>query len=236
MSSILKALKKLEDDKASRRPDDLKIDSDILKSDHSSFFSPTLVIIGSIVLLAGGSGATYMYMKHGAATSPPGYKVSSVPTRQNSPVVPKESAIKTERLPPAVVVVPAQVNIKEHIEPVKQRQATISPKPATTVAPPQPAKPVVVVKSALQAKEPLPKLAPVLNPPQSVPVKVTPLIRINGIAFQNNSADNMAIVNGVPVSNGATVEGVKVVEILSDRVRFSNKGEKFEVLLGQSNR
>ena len=39
----------------------------------------------------------------------------------------------------------------------------------------------------------------------------------------------MAVVNGVPVREGDTVEGATVKEILADRVRFSFNGKEFEV-------
>jgi type II secretory pathway component PulC len=67
------------------------------------------------------------------------------------------------------------------------------------------------------------------------PVITTPKLRVNGIAFQNSSADSMAIVNGTPVSGGSIVEGATVEEIRRDRVLFQRNGEKFEIQLGQSN-
>jgi len=63
-----------------------------------------------------------------------------------------------------------------------------------------------------------------------------PNLRVNGIAFQNSSADSMAIVNGIPVSSGSIIEGVTVEEVQNDRVLFRRNLEKFEIRLGQSNR
>jgi general secretion pathway protein B len=65
---------------------------------------------------------------------------------------------------------------------------------------------------------------------------ISPALTVSGIAFQDGSNDNMAIINGIAVSRGATVEGVRVEDIQKDRVRFSHSGEKFEVLLNKSNR
>jgi hypothetical protein len=50
------------------------------------------------------------------------------------------------------------------------------------------------------------------------------------------SAESLAIVNGVTVYVGAVVEGARVEEIGKDRIRFSYGGERFEVPLGASNR
>ena len=65
---------------------------------------------------------------------------------------------------------------------------------------------------------------------------MTPSIEVNGIAFQDESTDRVAIVNGVSVSNGSIIGGAKVEDILKDLVRFSYGGEKFDVALGQSTR
>jgi general secretion pathway protein B len=46
----------------------------------------------------------------------------------------------------------------------------------------------------------------------------------------------VAVVNGIPVSNGSVVEGARVEDIQRDRVRFSYGGERFEVTLGKTNR
>jgi type II secretory pathway component PulC len=78
--------------------------------------------------------------------------------------------------------------------------------------------------------------AAILQPEQhEIPiVSARPVVRVNGIAFQDGS-DSVAVINGVPVSRGALIEGIKVEEIQRDRVQFSYDGEKFEVNLGKSN-
>jgi type II secretory pathway component PulC len=63
-----------------------------------------------------------------------------------------------------------------------------------------------------------------------------PVLTINGIAFQEGGSDNLAVINGITVSNGAVIEGIKVEDIQKDRVRFSHGGEKFEIILNKSNR
>jgi general secretion pathway protein B len=63
-----------------------------------------------------------------------------------------------------------------------------------------------------------------------------PVIKVNGIAFQDGSSDSVAVVNGIPVSNGSIIEGAMVEDIQRDRIRFSYGSEKFEVPLGKTNR
>lgn len=215
MSSILKALKKLEDDKAARRPDELKIDAEILRTDKYPRFSSASVLLTSILLMAGGSGATYLYLKHDSALEranqkPPAlYRLNSAPA-----IVPSD--IKTEQLPEAIVVVPAP----------QQKTGRTAANTGNTTS----AKPVAVAKHAVPAKT-----LPAVSPAVSGAVTPVPYLRVNGIAFQGSGADSVAIVNGTPVSSGSTIEGVTVEEIRKDRVLFQLKGERFEIRLGQSN-
>lgn len=231
MSSILKALKKLEEDKAAHRPGELKLDAEILRTDNSSRFFSTGAIVTSLLMLAGGSGATYMYMKR---ERPPDISKSKSPviSSQQRPPVSAASEIKTEQLP-AAVVVPAE-NQKKPANSGTSRllhQPPMSGRTATAASAPSPAKPVVTLKPADLVKPPKSPLLPV-----SESVKDVPTLRVNGIAFQNSTADTMAIVNGTPVSNGSIIEGITVEEIRKDRVLFRRNGEKFEVRMGQSNR
>ena len=231
MSSILKALKKLEDDKATRRSDELRIDAEILRPDIHPKFTSTGVILTYLLLLAGGSGATYMYMKHGKAPEP-GISKSPVISRQSQPTVSDASNIKTEQPPAAVVIVPANQNKtkkKETPEPhqppmsIRTAPEAVITKPVRLLVAPKP----VDVTKAPQAKPPR---------PSATDFKSMPAIRVNGIAFQDRSADSMAIINGVPVTNGSVIDGVKIEEINKNKVIFSYNGERFEIQLGQSNR
>jgi type II secretory pathway component PulC len=91
------------------------------------------------------------------------------------------------------------------------------------------------VKAAVQTqtKKPHVVIEAKKDPRVTAPV---PAFRVNGIAFQPNEADSMAIVNGTPVSRGSVIEGATVAEIQKDRILFQRNGEKFEVQLGQSNK
>jgi len=232
MSSILKALKKLEEDKAAHRPGELKLDAEIVRTANSSRFFSTGAIVTSLLMLAAGSTVTYIYMKRDRPPSIPESKTPVVSSQQR-PSVPAASEIKTEQLPAAVVVVPAENQKKPaHSEvPRLPQQPPLPGRPATTISAPRPAKPVVASEPADPAKTLKSPL-----PPASESVKDVPPLRVNGIAFQNSAADSMAIVNGTPVSSGSIIEGITVEEIRKDRVLFQRNGEKFEILLGQSNR
>jgi len=237
MSSILKALKKLEHDKASYRPDELKIDAEILRSDAPLRSSSLRIMVISALLLAGGSGATYLYMKQGTAPEFAGRNVSAILGRKNIPVSPS-AEIKTEQVPPAIEIVPAQPEHKNvHIVPAKSAVQKAPVIPVKTlhngVAAPQ-LPPKTGAKPA--GHEPPAKVV-VAPAPSVTPAKAPiPALKVSGIAYQGEGADSVAMVNGVPLSRGEVISGVKVEEIHQNTVRFSYNGEKFDIPLGKSNR
>jgi general secretion pathway protein B len=60
-------------------------------------------------------------------------------------------------------------------------------------------------------------------------------LTVSGIAWQKESTSRLAVVNGVPVIQGAVVAGARVEEILPDRVRFTRGDSRsFEVFLGKT--
>jgi len=63
----------------------------------------------------------------------------------------------------------------------------------------------------------------------------TPTVTVSGIAYNTTPADRLAVINGVPVGEGKSISGVKVEEILPDKVRFSQGQKTFEVPVGRSN-
>ncbi len=66
------------------------------------------------------------------------------------------------------------------------------------------------------------------------PAPAEPAFSVSGIAWNKDSADRLAIVNGQPLTTGSFLEGAVVEEILPDRVRFSQGGRTFEVHLSKS--
>ena len=225
MSSILKALKKLENEKTTRKPDSFRIDAEILRgvSSQRRIFT-TGVCLAALILFFCGVGATYLYMKHATV---------SVLSLQNSKNVFKDdlpsgiprlptSSTSTAHLEPQSTdpeITPAKILHSSTNSPEKQQMA---PKklPPEIVTPP-------VFRDSVSM---LPSVAPVT--PLTITAK--PILKVYGIAFQDG-AESVAVINGVTVSNGSFVEGVKVEEIQKDRVKFSRSGEKFEIILDKSN-
>jgi len=222
MSSILKALKKLENDRSLSKPNHQRIDDKILQDGSSARLSRTAVALIAIALFVCGSAATYVYMKRTvsdeAARQSTHFRTASDSQPQNRvitpPVLPPTSA--SPRLSPKAT---ALSGLQDHV-PMDPAKASNAKQPAKSaeLAPEIDSKPVA-------APSPAPK-----------GVVSRPVLTINGIAFQDGGSENLAVINGITVSSGALIEGVLVEEIQKDRVRFSQGGEKFEIILNKTNR
>ena len=56
-------------------------------------------------------------------------------------------------------------------------------------------------------------------------------IKLSGIAWQDERAARRAVVNGFLLKEGAVVSGAKVIDIQSDKVRFSGPSGLFDIKL-----
>jgi hypothetical protein len=56
-----------------------------------------------------------------------------------------------------------------------------------------------------------------------------PRLKISGIVWHEQPAQRRAVINGTFAAEGSQIEGVKIVEILPTRVRFSYKNQVFEL-------
>lgn len=218
MSSILKALKKLEDEK--RKPDALQINSEILRDikPSRSYFSAILV---AAVIFLGGGATVYLIMD-------PSAEISAKRTEQNpDPRPPLSSTSEKPQKQLQTEITKKENTSAAQSQPLLKKNATYFP----AVVPPR--KPV----TAQQEKKPTTPVQPSIKPPKSLaPHNQVPALKVNGIAFQEQSADRVAVVNGVTVSNGSVIEGVHVEDIQRNRISFSYGGEKFDIGLGKENR
>ena len=216
MSSILKALKKLEYEKSVPAPDLLKIDSDILRSaDTSRSFS--LSSVGLLLLFFGGGATVAYFFMTGTKVSPE--KINPQTQILSESIQPQATPLIVTRktLPAQTVLDPAHK---------KRSDATADKVVDRVVKKGSPASISIV------SENPDVATIPVTN---KINTPTAPTLRVNGISFQDSGADSMAIVNGIPVSSGVIIEGATVREVQKDRVLFQYHGEKFEIRLGQSN-
>jgi general secretion pathway protein B len=220
MSSILKALKKLEHDTTNCKPDRMRIDAKILQESYSKKFSSTVVLLIAVVLFVCGGGATYLYMKRSAteAPVPPAITMPEVHKPSRPPVEKGvQPAGKSNVRPPAA----------SPVLPVTKVQNKTNKIPAVTSQPIR----AEILAEPPAAKPETPSAAPT---PPGARVSGRPKLTINGVAYQEGSNDSMAVINGMTVTSGTIIEGVKVEEILKDRVRFSQGNEQFEIILNKS--
>ena len=235
MSSILKALKRLEQEKAKSRDGEIDLSREILHEAalrRKRFSWPWAAAITTIALLF---VVVAVLLTRG---------MPAVRTEQ-TPAPPVEARLPSPP-PPVAAEVPAG-KISSVPADVPKVGTVLVPKPARVPAPsPAPARITMPLppleQPAYQAPSlpptappvaaPLPKAEPVRRP--APPAPADPAFSVSGIAWNKDSADRLAIVNGQPLTTGSFLDGAVVEEILPDRVRFSQGGKTFEVHLGKS--
>jgi general secretion pathway protein B len=213
MSFILKALKKLENEKASRDPGKVEINSAILAPDRrslsSSRNSPKRLLIALLIVAV--SGAIFYFMKRspsrGVEQSAKEAQHEAAPQAVPVAVTPVHGEKPT---PAAQAPSPA---VKRPEEPSRPGRALRDP-------PPEPSPPTESGSDSLHGQEALTGSAP------------SPLT-VNGIALQDDPGQSMAVVNGQIVKKGMTVGGAQVERIFLNRVRFRGNGGLFEVHLAK---
>jgi general secretion pathway protein B len=227
MSSILKALKKLEEEKCARAGESVNIYGGLLRSEPETrkgsriLFPVALVAVASIAVLVtfammGGFGGNRSPEKPGAASDlriqePGSPQLAPVATPQSSPA--SSPQLQPRNLPSAVTSLPKTDEAHENN---RQQQSVLQDTGSVTES---------VHKS---------------DPPQNLNIAVPlpaasrPLLKVTGIAWQKDGAGSIAMVNGLGLSIGRIIEGAVVEEIFPDRVRFSHGGSNFEVYLGKS--
>jgi general secretion pathway protein B len=217
MSSILEALKKLEDEKAGRHSGTGNIAAKVAKPGRRPGQRPKwLLPTGMAVVAAAAALFTYILMG-GFSTriNPVQPTLPMQPARQ--PQQPQQAAAPA--FAPAPLPVSPPVIVRNRDLARSPSSPVARPAPAIVAPPPQPVEPPNVEKPAalsLPAAQPGP-----------------PALKVTGIGWQKGNADRLAIVNGRAVSEGAVVEGARVEEIFPDRVRFSINDKTFEISLGK---
>ena len=208
MSSILKALEKVDEARHSKR---IVGRSALAKGSHSrpSWVLPACVLGGAALaaLATFGSMGGFARLAAGNRQTPESALSASSP----APVLPAVT-LSPAAVPPIAKALPAPVVGK--------------PSKSAPLGLPAKALPVRSVKLAAKASRP-----PLVAHPVS-PKQARPELRVTGIAWEKDSVANAALVNGQPVQQGSMVNGYKVVEILADKVRFSGDKGSLDVPLG----
>jgi general secretion pathway protein B len=216
MSSILEALKKLEDEKAARQSGAGHIAGKVVKSGRRAKQHPKWMLpAGMAAAAAIAVLSTYLLM---GGISSRSVTVQSAPSVQRQPYSAGTLQSPEPTAPPAAVpsaTIPAG------------RKRSLTTSPSTTPAGAEPA-------PAAETRLPQGEAAGTAKPAPPLPAAATglPVLQVTGIGWQKDNANRLAIVNGRPVVAGNVVEGARVEEILSDRVRFSINGRSLEITVG----
>jgi general secretion pathway protein B len=233
MSSILKALRKLEEEKAAMGEGRADLARDILKRsavqgtpDNSLIVKSIFFVVLALAIIAG----LWLLLAPGEQATT---NIVAAPVAAEQPV-----------LVPAVPV-PVQYQVPQ---PVKKQIATPEPAPVKQVAvAPKPVEvslPVPEVLSFKKTSEPVPaevgEVAPEDDPQPSpvtqqdeeltnIPVipDDLPQLNVDAIMFKPKPGDRLAVINDFPVMEGTSIDGVQIVEIQEEGVRFSWQGMEF---------
>ncbi len=206
MSSILKALRKLEDEKSDLGEGSVDLARDILKRSYEERRSRSIWGIvapfAAALLLVGG---WWLFSPNEEARQ---QKVLAVqPAEQTIPAVPiVDNALQPQLQP--VVVMPSRP-----AETAKKQTTTSVEQNPSVAAEEQPDLPNAAVATSI----------------------VIPDLVIEEIVFVADPSARLAVINDLPVMQGTDIEGARVVEILSDRVRFEFQGVRFDKFKKQNN-
>jgi general secretion pathway protein B len=215
MSSILEALKKLEDEKAARRGGMGNLAGKVAKTGRRPRHTPAWLVPGGMVAVA----VVSVLITYVAMTSISPRTSESAPAKKPPGVSPA----------PDSLLLPTGTPVTEELKP---RQPYPPPhkksESAAAVLPGATAKNRASLPKASGKQDAPASSVPVQRAPESAGAP-TPMMTVSGIAWQKDTSFRMAVVNGSPVREGGTVEGTTVKEILPDRVRFSYNGKEFEV-------
>jgi general secretion pathway protein B len=239
MSTILKALQKLEQDKASRHTKEPELSGAIIKAPHrrnapSAWVLPVSICLVALISIL----ATFTVMGGFTHHILPDEKKSNSTSASNASPhpdsTPAQSAIIQTPEPKPVQSDSASNRRIITSAPPRDNQPTSSPSSLQVISAPQ--------YQTLQSKQTTiaaPTQQTVIDQPSDLQVAPTPAtphlpqLTVSGIAWQKDSASRLAVINGNSVSEGATVEGARIDEIFQDKVRISHNGRFIDLYLGK---
>lgn len=230
MSSILKALKKLEAEKSLLdAKKEINVSREILKQS-----SENRNMVKWLWLLGSSAAIIIIFLTFALIRKP---AANIVETSRELPL-----AAQT-----APVALPAQNQLVAPQPSTNTKNIPIT-SPATSIDPAQ----KQILQLPAQTNSGLTEIREVELPGTAVPLaepqKIKPLLKaaalpapasseltftLSGIAWNKDSAERLAIINGQPTATGSTVNGVIVEEILQDRVKMSHNGRSFELSIGR---
>jgi len=249
MSVILDALRKLDREKSSRRKGTANIAAEILRPDltHPGKRVPVYLAIVVVAAIAAAAITYSVMLKFGFMSKPSPTPVQTVPPP--SPQVAASapgSAVPSKLSPPAAASAPVtspRVTVRDAKDeaskvppkvqsPAKEKERADVKVPVESRSPVTP----VVDKKASQGVTPkgvdaTPKKTP--KPTPNVSATNPASMRVSAIVWYEDASRRFAMINGIMVTEGSSVEGVKVVEINPTSVRLLHDGQYFEISMSK---
>jgi general secretion pathway protein B len=217
MSSILEALKKLEDEKAARRSGSGSLAGKVAKTGRKPRPTPPWFIPGALLAVA----AISVLVTYSVMSRTPSPATGPAPAQmQQEAAQPPAGQLPVTPLPAIATPVTDGLGTRRPAPPLEKKKSGSSAMRKEAAAQP---------KGLEKAASPLTADSGKGTPAHSG--ETLPKLNVVGIAWQKDTALRLAIVNGVPVREGGVVDGATVREILPDRVRFSVKGKDFDLPL-----
>ncbi len=222
MSVILDALKKLDREKSIRGDVKANIAVEILKADPSRPGTkiPRYAVIAFLTAFATAAVTYGVMVKGGPSKSTPPPAVNPPAPRPEASPVPFSS----EPVPSVRDEIPP--------EPPKVQPAVKSKKPATALAGKKGDETKIRQDVIVERPEIAPeKATPPVEPALQSPAKPSPSLNISAIVWYEEPSRRFAMINGLIVTEGSLVEGMKVEEIYPDRVRFLRQNQHLEIFI-----
>ena len=223
MSYILDALKKIEHEKNKKAHPDgrINISGDLFQERHrptarAGIWKIVLLIAAASLVTSAG---TWFFLKGNSKKNVAVVRPAAppLPAPVNLPAAPPPVPMPVQSQPAPVVVPPA----------APPAAAPVSPKSAESD---EDEDDHSSARSARRSKNRIKAQSP--SPTQPAQTAQTPAgITLSGIAWQDERKARRAVVNGFLLKEGAVVSGARIIDIQTDRVRFSSPSGLFEIKL-----
>ena len=226
MSLILDALKKVEKDRSRRDPKAAAdIASAIVLSDHDTnrrrmMLIGTSLFLAAILVFAAGAGITYFMAGSGQPLKKGGPQ----------PLPSEPSSLKSNASGPSTTLTakPSEPVLAAIIrEPSEANRAIIRNRAAKQTLPARKAE-----KSPAVSTPPVQKGIPT-EASRTTAQEDPPTMKISGIVWFEDRHDRRALINGISLKEGDTVEGARIVQIDPTLVHFTRNGRAFEISMEQ---
>lgn len=225
MSSILDALKKVEEGKRLRKRGSVDLSSMLVPPVDPSLRRRGRVRILAVVFLSAAAGGAVVWMITGQ--KPVSLPVQTNPSAPRSVVSPP-APIPDRKVSPSTGDVP-----QSKPTPISKRVDRGTPPPTVPLSrhpqvPPDARTFEPPTRREVVSEEP----KQVISPPDATLHRgETGKFRVSGIGWQKDASSRYAVINGNAVSEGGVIDGAKVLEIHPDRVLMERDGQPMEVYL-----